>query len=60
MRGQNIEQAIAEINRQYMRMTTTQICETCQLWHTPRCYERRDYNRDARPQDYCAGWRAKK
>lgn len=33
------------------------ICANCKLWKTPACYERRDYKRDAGPNDWCWGHR---
>jgi hypothetical protein len=58
--GQDIKRAITETNRRYLQLNTQRICETCRLWHTPNCYERRDYNRDAQPQDWCAGYKGRK
>lgn len=35
-------------------------CESCRMFHTPACYERKDYNKDPAPGDWCWGWRRRK
>ncbi len=49
-----------ELDRHLAAQELDETCETCRLYHTPKCCERKQYNRDPGAADWCWGWRRKR